>query len=66
MPTALVKNLAGSWVGPSSKVSTLALNLPSTLASPEWANVSFPLAGTRHAYLPGHLGALHMLSCSFL
>lgn len=47
VPTALVKNLAGSWVGPSSKVSTLALNLPNTLASPAWANVSFPNSGNK-------------------
>ncbi len=52
VPVALVRNLAGNWVGPSSRVSTLALELPPNLTSSDWASVSFPTSRARWHPLP--------------
>lgn len=38
---ALIRNVAGNWVAPTSRVTTLALSLPPNLTS-DWSAVEFP------------------------
>ena len=49
-PEVLLQNLAGNWVAPSARFATSALNLPASIASPDWANVNFAASGKRRIW----------------
>lgn len=45
IPTALVQNMAGNFVASRDRFSAASQNFPSSLTSPDWANLNFATSG---------------------